>query len=966
MRFLKSASMLAVAIGLSAPIAVRAEAARSYEIEAQDLATALRIFARTSGRDVIAATEIVAGKRGQAMRGTLEPADALDRLLAGTGLKAILVDGSFVIRPTVADSDDATRSDAIVVTGTRIRGSAPVGSPVVTIDRNAIDTSGRATVAEMVESIPQNFGGGASEGNVGPTTRGGAGFNLGFGSSINLRGLGTSSTLVLFDGVRPALAGQSGAFVDTSLIPASAIDRIELLTDGASAIYGTDAVAGVVNLRFREKFQGFETRVRAATADGDYGDYKISQLAGQRWSNGGVVLAVEYSERGRLAGTSRRFVTEDLRPFGGPDLRSNLANPGTIVAANGQIFGIPTGQDGTRLTRADLISGQQNRTDYQKLYDILPQQRSWSAYAAADQEIADDVSLYVRAVAAQRDFEARARSITPSASVAVPITNAFYVDPIGTRQAIRVNYDFSRDFGVETMRGRSRVLSVSGGLRGSLAGWTLELTGAYGRSSENNDRTGVINTTRLAAALADSNRATAFNVFGDGSFTNPATLARVLGAYFNSDDYENWSTALRADGTLLNIPAGAAKLAFGVEHREERFEQLTIADRGATVTRTRMAGLPGSRRANAVYAELLVPLLAGDTFPGKLDLSLAGRVERYNDVGETENPKAGISWTPVPGLTARASYGTSFRAPLFIENPGQARNLYQPVALPDPASATGSTNVLALVGSPEKVGPERASTYTFGIDLKPRAIPGLTATATYFRIDYRDRVSTPGDNLFSYLVQRDVYAPLINDAPSAALIASYYNDPLFQNPSAIPASAIKAIVNAYQQNLARTIVTGIDFDLGYMHALGEGTASIGLSGTRLLGLDQQITATSPAIDLSGAFGGPVKLRMRGRASWSGAGFDASAYLNYTDGYTNPVGTTVQQVASWTTVDVQLGIRLPVPRPANNFRLSLSATNVFDRDPPYVNYKTVNSALAYDPEHASAVGRVIALQAIVGW
>jgi outer membrane receptor protein involved in Fe transport len=817
----------------------------------------------------------------------------------------------------------------------------------------------------MVESIPQNFGGGASESNVGTTIRGGAGYNLAFGSSINLRGLGTSSTLVLFDGVRPALSGQSGQFVDTSLVPSAAIDRIELLTDGASAIYGTDAVAGVVNLRFREKFQGFETRMRAATADGDAGDYQLSQLMGHRWSNGGITAAVEFNRRDALAGTSRAFATEDLRPYGGPDLRSNFANPGTIIAANGQIFGIPKGQDGTRLTAAQLLPGQQNRQDYQKLYDVLPRQQTWSGYLAADHEIAGGISAFVRAIAAQRTFDARTRSVNLTTPT-VPVTNAFYVDPIGTRQPIRVQYDFSRDYGVETMHGTSKAVTVTGGLRGSLASWNLELGGGYGWNSEYNGRA-ILNTARLAAALADSNPATAFNVFGDGSFTNPATLAKVIGSAVTTNAYQNWSVAARADGTLIDLPAGPVKLAYGAEHREEKFDQLILLDRTATITRSTYTGLPGHRRVDSVYGELLVPVFGAEHFPGKLDLSIAGRIDRYSDVGATQNPKVGVSWQPVPGLTTRASYGTSFRAPSFLENPGTSNNLYQATSIADPSAAGGTTNVIALIGSPDYVSPERAESYTFGVDLRPRAIPGLSASATYFRIYYNDRISTPGDNLLTYLIQRDIYAPLINSTPSAAEIARYYNDPLFRNPTGIPATAIKAILNAYQQNLASTIVTGIDFEVGYSHKIGGGMASVGVSGTRLFGVDQRITSTAVSTDLSGKFGGPVKLRVRGRVGYaSDGGLDASAFVNYTDSYTNLVGTTLQQVAPWTTIDVQLGIRLPVPRPAKSFRLSLSATNILNAGPPYVLNQTLNSALAYDPEHASAMGRVIALQAIVGW
>lgn len=536
MHDLKTASAIALAIAFAAPTGASAQAAQRYDIAAQDLSAALRTFAQVSGREVIAASEIVAGKRAHAANGELSAEDALGALLAGTGLRASVVDGSFVIRP-IAVADDTTSTDSIVVTGTRIRGSAPVGSPVVTIDRTAIDSSGRATIAQMIEAIPQNFAGGASESNVGTTVRGGAGYNLAFGSSINLRGLGTTSTLVLFDGVRPALSGQSGQFVDTSLVPSTAIDRIELLTDGASAMYGTDAVAGVVNLRFREKFTGFETRFRIGTAEGDAGEYQFSQLVGHRWSGGGITAAVEFNKRDALAGASRSFVTEDLRPYGGPDLRSNFANPGTIIAANGQIFGIPKGQDGTRLTAAQLIPGQQNRQDYQKLYDVLPHQESWSGYLSADQELAGGISAFVRAIAAERSFDARTRSVNLTTPT-VPVTNAFYVDPIGTRQPIRVQYDFSRDYGVETMHGTSKAVTVTGGLRGSLAGWNLELTGGYGWNSEYNGRA-ILNTTRLAAALADSNPATAFNVFGDGSFTNPATLAKVIGSLVTTNEYEN-------------------------------------------------------------------------------------------------------------------------------------------------------------------------------------------------------------------------------------------------------------------------------------------------------------------------------------------------------------------------------------------------------------------------------------------
>src|SRR3546814_8966542 len=117
-------------------------------------------------------------------------------------------------------------------------------------------------------------------------------------------------------------------------------------SDLASAIYGADAVAGVINLRLRNRFEGAETILRAGTADGDMTEVQFSQLLGKKWSGGHLVLAYQYSDRGALAASERGFAREDLRAFGGPDYRSIYASPGTIRAANGQLFGIPAGKDG--------------------------------------------------------------------------------------------------------------------------------------------------------------------------------------------------------------------------------------------------------------------------------------------------------------------------------------------------------------------------------------------------------------------------------------------------------------------------------------------------------------------------------------------------------------------------------------------------------------------------------------------
>ena len=492
------------AVGALCPVAAQAQTEqREYDIAAQPLGDALREYSEVSGRQILFATDLVHGRRSSPVRGRMSSDRALSRLLAGSGVVPELVDGTLVLRlgngavASTGSTDDDSNA-AIIVTGSRIRGAGPTGSPVVTIDREAIEKSGYGSVQQLLQSLPQAFGGGSNEATTGSTTRNGTGNDATLGSSINLRGLGTSSTLVLIDGARPALGGVGGLFADISLIPMGAVERIEVLTDGASAIYGADAVAGVVNIRLRNRFEGAETMLRAGTADGDMTEVQFSQLLGKRWSGGHLVLAYQYSDRGALAGAARDFAREDLRPFGGPDFRSTTSVPGTIRAANGQIFGIPSGQDGTALTAAQLLPGLQNRRDARAESDILPRQRVHSLYAGGEFEISDGLTLRANVLAAERRFRRIAKGDFLRVS-RVPVTNPFYVDPIGTNQPVSVTYSFVNDLGPDTRTGRVRAVTLSGGLEQRLGPWRLDLSGAYGRQKGKAEYHNLVNSARLAA-----------------------------------------------------------------------------------------------------------------------------------------------------------------------------------------------------------------------------------------------------------------------------------------------------------------------------------------------------------------------------------------------------------------------------------------------------------------------------------
>ncbi|MFT5331055.1 MAG: iron complex outermembrane receptor protein [Parasphingorhabdus sp.] len=298
-----------------------------FDIDPQPLAAALKEFSQESGREILFSSDITKRKRTGGVEGSYEPEDALTRLLNGTGLRFTITSrNAFLVQaenePVAADTTEPSRKNTlIVVTGTNIRGIAPDSSPTKTFDRDDIEASGAATAQEFINKLPENFGGGSN-----PAIPGGVpnditvGANSGgfgsYGSSVNLRGLGSGSTLVLVNGHRLAPSSITANFADISLIPASAIERVETLTDGASSIYGSDAVAGVVNFILRDDFDGLEASVRygTSTQGGEPPQYRASLLGGKTWSSGSALVAYEFFQQDELAIEDRSFARQDFAP----------------------------------------------------------------------------------------------------------------------------------------------------------------------------------------------------------------------------------------------------------------------------------------------------------------------------------------------------------------------------------------------------------------------------------------------------------------------------------------------------------------------------------------------------------------------------------------------------------------------------------------------------------------------------
>lgn len=291
---------------MSQPAFAAPAATYSFDMPAQDLGSALRSVAARAGLEIYAAAGDVNGLPAPALKGTMSVREAIERLLADTGLSAHFDGGAVVIRHQRGASSE-TAADEIVVTGTHIRGAIATG-PVISLRRDAITAAGQVDLGEAVRAIPQNFSGGQNPG-VGTGAGSIVNENVNSGASINLRGLGPDATLTLLDGHRLPYDSAYGG-VDISTIPVAAIERIEIVADGASAQYGSDAVAGVANVILRRDFRGVVTSARLGGAtDGGYTQAHLDAVAGTSWEGGGALLAYDFARNTAIAARQRDYAS---------------------------------------------------------------------------------------------------------------------------------------------------------------------------------------------------------------------------------------------------------------------------------------------------------------------------------------------------------------------------------------------------------------------------------------------------------------------------------------------------------------------------------------------------------------------------------------------------------------------------------------------------------------------------------
>ncbi|MBN8831486.1 MAG: TonB-dependent receptor [Sphingomonadales bacterium] len=869
-----------------------------------------------------------------------------------------------VAMPAAAQEAEPETDYDIVVTGTSIRGNtAPIGSALQVVDSADLRATGLSNTNEILKTIPQVANLGIEEGRGGGVQ--GADSNITQAKTINLRGLGVESTLVLLNGRRIVKNGSQAEFYDMSVFPALAIGRLEVIAEGASAIYGADAVGGVVNVITKRGRDATETVLRYGGADG-FDEKKFSQTFGATWEGGDIFLAYDHYERGGLLGKERRQVTQDLRPYGGPDLRPAFGAPGTI-SISGVNYAIPDG-NGVGLTPASFVAGTANREDINEYRSLLTDQNQDNFFGSIHHDITSDVTVFVEGYYSDRVYSGLGGSLNrggATAVLAVPRQNPFFVHPTNPAAAsVPVNYSFSKLL-PPNVTGGERGGNIAGGFKYRMGNnWVMDASAALGRNHAHrfSDQ---VHTANLTSVLADTNPATAFNPFcNPEKFTciGAANLEKLRG-YSDFNFYSDmWNVSGSVSGPLFAIGGGDVSVAVGGEYRDEKLETV-LKFKTTTVdptTRTTVSG----RQVAALYGELSVPLVSSlNARPGleKLQLSAAVRYDDYSDFGGTTNPKFGIVYSPVVGVSLRGSYSTSFRAPSLADTDLAASLGYVPANFNDPLTNT-VVRAIQILGAREGLGPERAKIWTAGVDLKP--VSGLRASLTYYNINYSDRIATVGTA--ALLANPTVFGAFINRNPTAAELTTMMSSPYFTGATEAP-SNFAIIIDGRVSNLGSTKQSGLDGDIDYSFDLGGGDARVGAQFTYLLKAEEALAKGLAFRDVLNQINYPIQFRGRAHAGWSKGGFSIDAFLNHVGGYDNTLRTPTEKVKSWNTLDVTIGYDLRDQGGLLcNTRIQLNVTNATNANPPFVMNTGAAVEGAYDGQNASVIGRFVAIEISKKW
>ncbi len=864
------------------------------------------------------------------------PTKLLDTLLRSAAVIALFTAPAMAQSDTSAEpteeeaassetDDEMLVLETIVVTGTSLRGVKPTGSSMITVNREMIEVAGITTTSELLSHIPQT-----TQFNRLRT----ATTSVGPGVDVpNLRGigLGGTATLTVLNGRRMVGTGVLQTIPEPSAIPPLALERVEVLVDGASAIYGSDAIAGVINLIPRRDFEGVETNFRAGFADA-YQEWNAGAVLGEAWDGGSAMIAYEFNTHDNISGADRDFVTNDRSAFGDPDERSTSCPDANIRAGGVEVVpGFFVGE--VTFAGPDFAPNTLNRCDTTDWKDILNADERHSVFGAVRQEVSSSIELYLEGYYSQRHTEFR--QTQDAFNFTMPITNPFFIDPTGTGlTSVRVNYRFNDEFGDSQL---DETDLRSGGITlGSIiqlgGDWVLDAYANFGWGKTETFEQG-INQLAAFTAVFGFTPDTAFDPFGGN--TNPAVLDAI--GDFATDSQSSQSMrafVAKVDGPLAQLPAGEVRLAVGAQtHHEDIDAERITGPEGAPT----FSGFgEEDRTINSVYAEMLVPIFGEDNaVPGfkSLNISAAIRHDDYSDVGGTTNPKFGLDWEPVEGFNLRATWGTAFHAPQTtdIGDPTVDARLQMVPSLPSflTPPGVGDLNALFIAGGNTELTPEEATTYTVGFDWRPKAIEGLSLSATYYDVAFKNGISIPVDGsgrIYSIPSLSRFYTLNPTDEE-----IQFWLDRLPLEGILIP--PVQLILDARRHNLEQQNQTGLEFQISHLFGAFGGDMMINLDGNYILKSEIQ---AAPGEEFISNKENRIDFSTRASVLWFKDQYRVGVVTRYTGPSNNTTVMPSETIDSFTKVDLNFGYTIEGIDFLDGVELSLNIDNVFDAEPPYFN------------------------------
>lgn len=656
--------------------------------------------------------------------------------------------------PQTAQADDSDPTNAeIIVTGSSIKGVAPVGSNLIAVSRDSIEKTNAQSVQQILRSVPAVVGlGSAGQGSFGSASASGT-------NAPTIHGLGASasnSTLNIIDGHRIPLSGVNHALGDPNMVPANMIERVEVLPEGASSVYGSDAVAGVINFITRRKFDGVQVTGQMGFGD-EYRTKQAGVVAGHSWESGWLTAGYNYSDRDALRVADRDFMASDHRQHAinaGLDLstataqnRANLASfncdPASVQPGGTTTifrFNPATGTYGNPVSNAQANAF----CDIQQNVDQIPRERRHNLMIKAEQEVGDSLKINADVLYSNRNNLQRVSRGTAGtgggavlATVFGPGTttvgagqiNPFYVAMPGqtsTTQQVRFSGDELFGPGAKVESGEEHYFFNATAEYKLSDAWSVTAGATIGSSNSFVRDTGRLNTSAALLALNgttnQSGSLTTLSVPSTGLIVTqlPLTTANALDVW-NIGAANRTSAAVRArltdtttyrltrqglqnyrlqvGGDLFNLPGGTAKIAMGGEYIAYTIRQNVSQPLGTgpASTGSSTINLDYDRNVKAGYAEILLPIVSPDMdvpLVYAFDLNFAGRVDDYSDFGSTTNPKIAANWEVIEGLKIRGNWSKSFVAPALTSFGADGRGTTAETSV-----ANGPTNLAVPIAA---------------------------------------------------------------------------------------------------------------------------------------------------------------------------------------------------------------------------------------------------------------------------